>query len=40
MSTSPFWASVMPVPDPVPAVWILTFWYFSVYPPTHRLNSG
>ena len=40
MSMVPFVASEMPVPDPVAAVWIVVFEYFSLYPLAHRLKSG
>ena len=40
MSMVPFSASDMPVPDPVPAVWIVVFEYLVLYPPAHRLKRG
>ena len=40
MSMVPFVASEMPVPDPVPAVWMEVLEYFSLYPLAHRLKSG
>src|SRR5580658_4733060 len=40
MSMAPFSASEIPVPDPLPAVWMETLEYLVPYPPAHRLNSG
>src|SRR3974377_211506 len=40
MSMVPFSASEIPVPDPVPAVWMVTLEYLVLYPPAQRLNSG
>ena len=40
MSIVPFSASEMPVPEPVPAVWIVVLEYFVLYPPAQRLKSG
>jgi hypothetical protein len=30
----------MPVPDPVPAVWIVVLGYLVLYPPAQRLKRG
>ncbi len=40
MSIVPLVASEMPVPDPVPAVWMEVLEYFSLYPLAHRLKRG
>src|ERR1700693_659384 len=34
----PVSASEIPVPDPVPAVWMVTLEYFCEYPPAQRLK--
>ena len=40
MSIVPFAASEIPVPEPVPAVWMVTLGNLVLYPPDQRLKSG
>ena len=40
ISIVPFSASEMPVPDPVPAVWIVVFENLVLNPPAQRLKRG
>ena len=40
MSMVPFSASEIPVPEPVPAVWIVVLENCWLYPLAHRLKSG
>ena len=40
MSIVPFSASEIPVPEPVPAVWMVVLGYVSLYPLAQRLKSG
>ena len=40
MSMVPFSASEIPVPEPVPAVWMVMLGNFVLYPPAQRLKSG